>query len=119
MKQRRGPERDEAKERFWRQVVEGYDPKQATIRQWCAKHHVSEPSFYAWRRELARRDRRTSRSQAKCASLVAVHIEPAAPPSAANSASSKVTIRLARGLRLKISLAQLAQTLDVLEARGC
>ncbi|MEX0713343.1 MAG: hypothetical protein WD278_13390 [Pirellulales bacterium] len=56
----RGPRRSRAKERFWR----GHLARQAagafSIRAYCERHSLAEPSFYAWRRELARRDRAAS-----------------------------------------------------------
>jgi hypothetical protein len=27
-----------------------------TVRAFCARHHITQPSFYAWRRELQQRD---------------------------------------------------------------
>jgi hypothetical protein len=44
------------KERFWRQVVEGHAGSGLSVRQYCTDRGVSEPSFFAWRRELAQRD---------------------------------------------------------------
>jgi transposase len=48
--------RSEVKERQWRRHVSSWQGSGVTIRQYCLQHHLSEPSFYAWRRELARRD---------------------------------------------------------------
>jgi hypothetical protein len=44
----------ESKERFWRTLVDGFDPQQTSIRQWCEQQGVSQASFYAWRRKLHR-----------------------------------------------------------------
>jgi transposase-like protein len=51
-KQRRNAE----KERFWRGQVRGHAKSGLSVRAWCHEHQLSEPSFYAWRRELAERD---------------------------------------------------------------
>lgn len=104
MGERRGPERDAAKERFWRRVIDGFDPARTTVRAWCAQQGVSEPSFYAWRRELAARDR------AGAVRLVPVEI--------AGSDSATIAIELG-GLRLSVPIEHLGDVLDVLEARRC
>jgi transposase-like protein len=49
----RSPER----ERFWREAVAGHKKSGLSVRAFCAQRGVSEPSFYAWRRELSQRDR--------------------------------------------------------------
>jgi transposase-like protein len=49
----RSPER----ERFWREAVAGHKKSGLSVRAFCAERGVSEPSFYAWRRELAQRGR--------------------------------------------------------------
>lgn len=48
------------KERFWRQVVRRWRRSGLGVRAFCAAESVTEPSFYGWRRELARRDREAS-----------------------------------------------------------
>ena len=45
-----------AKERMWRQHVSRHARSKLTVRDYCVKAGISEPSFYAWRSELARRD---------------------------------------------------------------
>lgn len=54
---RRGARRDLGKERLWRRLVRLWRRSGRTVREFCAEHQVSEPSFYAWRRTLAERDR--------------------------------------------------------------
>lgn len=54
-------DRNLEKERFWRQVVKGQAGSGLSIRQYCADRGVSQPSFFAWRRELTRRDSATSK----------------------------------------------------------
>jgi hypothetical protein len=54
-----GKPRDPAKERFWRDTVGQWEESGLTVGAYCQRHRLSEPSFYAWRRELARRDRAT------------------------------------------------------------
>jgi len=49
-------ERSAVKERFWRQHVEAWRTSRQTVRAYCRAAGLSEPSFYSWRRELARRD---------------------------------------------------------------
>jgi len=44
------------KERFWRSMVKQQRQGGATIRTFCREQGISEPSFYAWRKELQRRD---------------------------------------------------------------
>ena len=48
--------RDPAKEKFWRRMLRLWKRSGQTGRDFCADHGLGEPSFYAWRREIARRD---------------------------------------------------------------
>ena len=52
----RGPRRDAAKEQLWRRHVRRQAKGRRSVRDYCAARGISEPSFYAWRRELAQRD---------------------------------------------------------------
>ena len=60
---RRG-ERDLAKERFWRRQLQRWQRSQLSSRDFCSQYHLSEPSFYAWRRTLAQRDQLANRTAA-------------------------------------------------------
>jgi len=54
--------RNVGKERFWRRLMALLRrlrrSQPMTVRDFCAEHDVSEPSFYAWRRIIAERDHR-------------------------------------------------------------
>ena len=49
----RGPDR----ERFWREAVAGWKKSDQTIAAYCRARGLGQASFYAWRRQLTRRDR--------------------------------------------------------------
>jgi hypothetical protein len=49
--------RDLSKEKFWRSLLRAWRRSGLSGRAFCAEHELSEPSFYAWRREIVRRDR--------------------------------------------------------------
>ena len=48
--------RDPAKEQFWRQMVRCWQDSGLSVRVFCNRRAISEPSFYAWRRILTERD---------------------------------------------------------------
>jgi hypothetical protein len=54
---RKGPARDLKKELYWRGILRQQRRSGLTIRGFCRKQGLAEPLFYAWRRELKRRDR--------------------------------------------------------------
>src|SRR5258708_26210110 len=51
------PQRDPAKERYWRGLLRLWRQSGLTGQDFCVEHRVSQASFYAWRLEIARRDR--------------------------------------------------------------
>ncbi len=55
---RKGPRRDAQKERFWQEAVRRQRRGGQSVRDFCRTNALSEPSFYAWRRELRRRRNR-------------------------------------------------------------
>lgn len=50
-----GLHRNPKKEQFWREVVAAWHRSGLSVRAFCAERGLAEPSFYGWRRELARR----------------------------------------------------------------
>lgn len=105
-------QRNQAKERHWRQLIARWQRSGQTIRAFCSRFHISEPTFYAWRRLLAERDR-------AAASFVPVRVvadaaTPAAPP---------IELLLGNGRRLRVGPGFDAQTLQqllvLLESQSC
>jgi len=119
MSKRRGAGRDPAKEYFWRKVVQGFDPERTSVRQWCAEHGVSEPSFYGWRRELKRRDQPRTRVPRPKQRVRLLPVNVAPPPAPSMQRPQKLIVRLKRGVRLLVTIDQLPAVLDVLERRPC
>jgi transposase-like protein len=74
--------RDVEKEQFWRLAVEEQQRSGLGVREFCRRESVSEPSFYAWRRELRRRDgdaRQASPRQTRQARQAAKHARKLVP----------------------------------------
>jgi transposase len=55
-----GKPRDPRKEQQWRRLIQLWKNSGLSVRAFCARHHVTQPSFYAWRRELQQRDAATT-----------------------------------------------------------
>ena len=45
-----------AREQHWRDLIQRWHVSGQTVRVFCAEHHLSEPSFYSWRRAITLRD---------------------------------------------------------------
>lgn len=77
--------RSEAKERFWRGQVSGWQSSGLGIRAYCQQHQLSEPSFHAWRRELARRDPLTTPASTSPSSVSDASVAPSSQPKVPSS----------------------------------
>jgi hypothetical protein len=111
-------------------MVRGQAVSPLSVRAWCCRHGLKEPTFYWWRAELARRDpggrrRKISRRQRmvsatrRRSAFVPVGVAEAAPGGAAGS----IEIGLANGrcvrIRGPLDRQILAEVLAVLEAPAC
>ena len=97
---------DPAKERYWRRLFARWRQSGLTGRAFCAAHGVSEPSFYAWRREIDRRNRQQATARKRVAASA-----PAAtlmPQPAAGSAFLQLALDSKAGTRpaIEVVLAQ-------------
>ena len=105
---KKGPVRSGERERYWRELVKGQPRSGVSIRQWCQRHGVSEPSFYFWRRELA--DRGAGRQ------IVPVEVSPSSPISNADleiELPGPVIVRVRAGCDAEL----LRQTLSLLSGQ--
>jgi hypothetical protein len=66
-------ERDLAKEAGWREVFARFAASGLAVREFCRREQLVEPTFYAWRRTIAERDRGPSAHAAE-----AIGAQPAA-----------------------------------------
>jgi hypothetical protein len=116
--------RDPVKEKHWRRLLRQWQRSGLTGRDFCAVHRLSEPSFYAWRREIARRDQQppsvatpATAADAPTPLFQELTLAPLAPlPSA-------IEVVLAQGRLLRIGPGfdadLLRQLLRVLEGPAC
>ena len=58
--------RDREKERTWRRRLRDWRRSRLSVREFCDWHALSEPSFYAWRRELAQGGRKRCQEPLFC-----------------------------------------------------
>lgn len=94
--------RDPRLEQFWRKAVAGWSKSGLSVRAFCAQHHLREANFYAWRRELAQRDRTVT----PAVKFVPVHVR----------AEAIVEVALPNGLLVRVSAGVEATTVAALVA---
>ena len=103
-----GTSRDSRKEQQWRRWIHQWQQSRLSVRDFCARYDLAEPTFYAWRRALQQRD-------AAATAFVPVRVLPDEAPAAAGS----VEVVVAGGRRVRIAPgfdpATLRQLLAVLE----
>lgn len=103
-----GRSRDPRKEQHWRRLIQQWQRSGLSVRAFCDRHQLTQPSFYAWRHRLQQR-------AAAAAPFVPVRVVPDAPPLAAGS----IEVVLASGRRLRVAPgfdpAALRQLVAVLE----
>jgi transposase len=117
-----------AREQHWREVIQRWHVSGQTVRVFCAEHHLSEPSFYSWRRTITFRDQPqqagactppTSRDEpADLPSFIPVRVVPSAvdmtPPA---SAGLELVINSNRVVRVppRFDIDTLRRLLTILE----
>ena len=106
-------QRDPRKEQFWRRTVEQWRRSGLSIRDFCRRHQLSEPNFYAWRRTLDERDRQQPADEAP--RFVPLQVlpedEPETSTSTTDPAVSGLELLLDNGRVLRIGNAFDADTL--------
>jgi transposase len=102
-----GRPRDPRNEQRWRRRIREWQASGLTVRDFCARHALAQPTFYAWRRQLQQRE-------AAC-TFVPVRVVPDQEPTPVTS----LEVVLAGGRRVRVTPgfdpATLRQLLAVLE----
>jgi hypothetical protein len=116
---------DLGKEALWRERVREQLASELTVRGYCLREQISEPSFYAWRKELAKRDRGPHVESAKTAETTVAAALPAftevivTPP----SVSSAIEIVLGNSRRILVlpgfDAVTLQRVVELLEQPRC
>ena len=123
-----GPRRDAGKERFWRACLARWRRSRLSVREFCRREALSEPLFYAWRREVARREAGeiqptpapASRPPSR-RSAAFLPVEIVGPPRAGQTTTIEVFLPRGRRLRVRpgFDRGTLEALLDILERRPC
>lgn len=48
---------DNEQQQFWEMVIDTWQSSDLSVRQFCKQEGLSEPSFYSWRKKLAKCDK--------------------------------------------------------------
>jgi transposase len=124
---RRQRRRDAEKERSWRRALQDWRRSGLSVREFCDWQALSEASFYAWRRELGKRDREAasrrendSRRNGRAVNaprFLPVHVVAETAPD--SEAPGCLELQLPTGVLLRVPAGFDHQTLsDVLAALG-
>ena len=86
-------------QQFWQMVLETFKSSGLSVRQFCQKEGLSEPSFYSWRKKLAQADDAETDKQEKLSSSAFIEVSipknnPAALELVLNSGN---TLRISSG----------------------
>lgn len=112
-------QRDAAKERFWRDVIQRHAASGQSVRAFCLCEKLTESAFYFWRRTIAGRNGQAKRS-ARSPAFVPVTVTDRLAHELAHEASIELELAHGRVLRLpqSISTERLVALVQALEARG-
>lgn len=108
------------RESYWRDVVRRQAASGMSIRQFCAKEGVSQPSFYAWRRRLRDRVGAGKKPRRRRTESGSNSDRPFIPVTLLESCALEIIHPLGCGVRVvgAVDIDGLKQVLDVLDGRG-
>lgn len=113
--------KSQEKELRWRDILRRQTGSGLSIRQFCAKERVSEPSFYAWRKKLRGRVSRKASSRTSSRQVDDARNGRAFIPLKLLDASSALEVIHPLGYRVRVSgevnVTALQHVLDVLDGR--
>jgi transposase len=111
-------QRDPEKEAYWREVMERQRSSGLSVREFCRREGLSEPSLHAWRRTIARRDgsARPAKPRRAAPAFVPLVVKESPPR------DTSIALELAGGCVLKfagpMAAEQLAELVLALQGRN-
>lgn len=116
-------QRSAEKEAFWRLAFEEQRRSGLSAQAFCRREGLSPASFYAWRRELRRRDAESACSGSAASELVPVAVVDSAPPRDVEPVVESLEVVTPSGFTLRfpatLGAGQLEAVLGVvLQSRG-
>jgi hypothetical protein len=110
------------KELHWLEMVNRQAGSGLSVRQFCAKQRISEPSFYAWRKRLQVRNGKTEQPGDVHPRLDVPDRGHGFIPVQVRDAAGALEVIHPSGCRVRVTdeghLAMLRQVLDLLDERG-
>src|SRR5262245_16586708 len=107
-----------SKELIWRQRIERWQQSQLSVRVFCRRHRLSEPSFYGWRRMLLERGMIAAAEAKALPAFVPIRLE-----QGAGDAARTLEVVLAEGRVVRVrpgfDAATLRQLVEALEEPSC
>lgn len=115
------------KQQWWLRHVQGWQRSSLSVRDYCACHRLSEPSFYAWRRVLDERGLLTpagvAAARADTEESAVTPLFVAAKVADVEVASQALEVMLPDGLAVRVAAgfdaATLRRLLAVLRGQSC
>jgi len=98
---KKGTGRSAEREAKWREIIARQAASGLSVREFCQRDGLREPSFYGWRRTLAQRDAEAAGAD-RPAFLPIRLPTTSVTPSAANAASSAFALELRGGRTLRL-----------------
>ena len=115
----KGQLRDPKREAYWRRLIGRWRESDLGVRPFCRREKVSEPSFYAWRRVIAERDRQRPTAPKEQPAFVPVVVR---QEQLQEADRQRITVRLRGGrvVHLPASMAaqRLAEIIHTIEGRS-
>ncbi len=102
----KGPQRSAALELAWRERIARQASSGLSAREFCRNENLKESSFYAWRRELARREEQcqssvgkptTDRRQRDASPFLPIALSAVAPAPIEITLAENVSVRVSHG----------------------
>jgi hypothetical protein len=89
---------DTDQQQFWQMVIETWESSGLSVRQFCKKESLSEPSFYLWRKKLAGDDsERNNQDRAESSAFIEVAMPQNTPAAIELLLTSGNTLRIPAG----------------------